>query len=303
VYSDKLLYEIKTHYFREREATILLISAILRAADYELHPCHANAKLAVKKLMEKQSPSFPELVFQQFMRVSSASLPETLLSHQDQLQAVEWTTANLKEQKALLDLLVLIYYHKDRAFCSQMRSKAIIEGLLKNSLGTNQLNRSYFDAEGIQVYHKINHITAVLILEIFYFEDLLNMRTISDLECAEPDSLLGSPEVLLNITELIWQAKSKPGFASGPNAFGVVSLAWGCYCQYLLTLFQEWNATPSAYQSFAESCETSCHAQYLLQYGYSKAHAIQFLCATFGEHGILSAEPNEIAFKVFERLF
>lgn len=286
-----MLHGITSHYYREREATILFISALFRAAGYEHHRYHQKATDAVKTLLGASTP-IQDLVLKQFKAAASQALPLNIES----VEAREWTTANLKEQKASLELMSLIYY--ESAICDGPTALKVITVLLESNLGYKRINIRHYDDEGVQVSARITHLCAVLVVELLNFEQLLGLVAV-DLQTPEVNSLYGSPKMLTGLDKLIWD--SVPKFSGGSCAAGILCMAWASYCQYIVMLLS--TSCPESYTEFftiQSQIHTSArNPQLLFQGGYTRFAGIKFVSHMFGNRGILTSEDNELAYKVF----
>lgn len=134
--------------------------------------------------------------------------------------AAHWTTSNLREQKALLELMVTLYY--DTVKYSGDKSLEMLTILISSGLGSSQRNNSFFDNEANELQQQISHICSVFCVEIMNFEELMNSQYLN----SNPQALSASPDLLLKVTELIWNNVKKMAFFGEPSPHGVVCMAW-----------------------------------------------------------------------------
>lgn len=284
---------MKYFYQMEREATVLLVGSLLRAAGNESNQNYSKAHEYVKRLLDIQ-PLFYNLALAQYQKVATLSVPKAL-EHKSE-DAALWAFHNLNEQRNLLEIQLLAYY--EIVPCNAAQAVKVMKVLLELGLGSNQINRPFFDRSCNEVHNSIRAIATTLSVELLNFETLHGL-TYSGLLNLEKQALVSSPESLEEMNTMIWKHMVSTKQGDDIGGIGVLAMAWACFCQYLVIIFS--NECPPAYhrffrqQSANDSDEQS--PQLLFQFGYSDARGIDFLNQMFDSHSSIVGDSNEIAYK------
>ncbi|KAJ3085558.1 hypothetical protein HK102_014055 [Quaeritorhiza haematococci] len=265
-YDDQLLDAVANHYLEEREATLLLFGALLRASDDESHAYYQQAAQFVSDLLgegattdeeglvvDSLGNAFIDRIIDQFKRLLTKRIPPQIEPHPK--RAVRWARQYLQEQKGLLEILFLTYY--DRVQCTPSRAISLMEMFVESRFALSQANESLFGADVQRLWTEVSHLCVLVALEVMNLEAAADHHAeLSD----EPtgSSFLDAPEEVVKMTNvlgrIVTDRRPPSGGERDVDAHGPVLLGWGSLLQRITGFLENAvgaDGIPCAYQNLA----------------------------------------------------
>lgn len=223
-------------YYGERlfliQALTMLISIATSAEESAQAPC-------LNFYMQRYTRTpLADIAWGQFLDVSKAELPQDINSPEER---EEWVLQNLDEQKALLEMLVMLQY--DLSHCTPERLLTYLNTFAEQQFRGNynslrgETHLSEFQARHEQLVADIGDIGLFLLLSsirLDAFGDIGYQQTFD--KAKNPFNLLFSPEHTPKLLAFFQDIRRKDNVA---EHFGPVMLAWICAVQWGLAFPQQ----------------------------------------------------------------
>ncbi|GAA5946680.1 hypothetical protein JCM3765_000347 [Sporobolomyces pararoseus] len=233
--------------FEERMSIIGVASLLLRILDDgEYHPCYS---LAAEHSSSLLSSTFSSSILSSLVERTSKPLP--LQVRRSANISRYWATQLVLEQKALLELLFLVYYSAD----FKLEGKDIVsvfDTVLKTRWGTQQELVGYMDTETQETVRELGHLYTVLAVEVLNLEVLME-RSESPYPIPAPgDSPLPAsspfhPSTLASLTSIVESLVQLDGERSSP-----ILLGWAFVTSRVTESLMD-RGVPNEYHDFAQS--------------------------------------------------
>ncbi|KAJ3357052.1 hypothetical protein HDU91_005460, partial [Kappamyces sp. JEL0680] len=287
---DELYHQLESFYLQERIASLDLVSAIFRASQDQGHAFYGTAQKVVDGWMEQGD--FQTKVLKKFQKTMETLLDPSLEHFSE--KAAQWTRQNLKEQKAFLEILIMVHY---TVLPDPQDSVQVLETLMDLELGLKQTNRPFFDRMGLELSQQVEDLACILFTEVLNLEVVLDRIDAPHSSLSE--ALFDRPDLIESINKSVWECIENSRSYQDVTGLGVVAIAWACYIQFLLM-----NLTrhcPDAYKElFAVLSNNHPEArstQRLFQFGYQQAAAIDYIGRLVEPASFIHQDSNEIAYK------
>ncbi|KAI9144813.1 nucleoporin subcomplex protein binding to Pom34-domain-containing protein [Paraphysoderma sedebokerense] len=266
-YSSSLLMPIVNHYFSERESVLRMISELFRTADDVGHVYQSAAGSIVEKLCSNDQ--FSNRLFQQFKELVKGKIPKNM--EVSTKMAKRWIVQNLREQKRMLDCLILLHYL--RVPCPPRRAVELIDFFVQNRFGLRQINNRFNDNEAFLLIQRIYYCAVILSIEIFDLETLLLPFTLST--SPKNSSIVDSPNAIIQLGAIFDNIANQPD-----EFFGPPLLLWSLFCCRLDAIMSE-SDCPASYLEVSNCITlekgTNYRAKMAKAYQYNAVDAIVLL--------------------------
>ncbi|GAA5898786.1 Nup188p [Sporobolomyces salmoneus] len=233
--------------FEERMSIIGFVSLLLRILDEdEYHPCHSIAA--------EHGPSFLNSTFAASILsslVERTSKPLPVQIRRSTTLAKYWATQLVLEQKALLELLFLVFYSENY----KLEGKdlvAVLDTVLKTIWGTQQELVGYMVPETQEVVKELGHLYSILAIEVLNLEVLME-RSESPYpipapgETPLPSTSPFHPSHLASLTSIVELLVRLDGERSSP-----ILLGWAFVTSRITESLLD-RGVPNEYHDFAQA--------------------------------------------------
>ena len=203
---------MRNFYCQERIASLNLVSALFKARDDNSHTYYEDARKITDSIVANKfdGVGFKEFAFEQFLGVLKI-VPEG----NDDFKAF-LTKQNLLEQKAHLELLIMVYYHY---YPVPEQSFAVITALSNANFGSSQ-SQEFFDKNCFEIHDQVCGLCCVLFIEMLNLELILD-RLHGGVKSS--NTLFDTPDKLLELHNFIWDKFQ--GLSLNAASAGVVASA------------------------------------------------------------------------------
>ncbi|KAI9279079.1 nucleoporin subcomplex protein binding to Pom34-domain-containing protein [Sporodiniella umbellata] len=204
----ELIMKVIQFYFEERIFLLKCIGSLQRISFEEEHPFNSNANEIVNKLYEDKSDSkfFVNRLLAQCSHNSRSDVPVCI--HMVPGWAAIWSTQNLMEQKALLEIMFLL------TITAPLPPKfifTIVQEFEVNNFGTLHTFGYALDNEGEKLLKQVFSISSLISISIIAIPSL---TLDSKLDIASINSnLIDTPEVIAKTNQIVLHMGSKPEHA------------------------------------------------------------------------------------------
>ncbi|KAI9011158.1 hypothetical protein BC832DRAFT_549845 [Gaertneriomyces semiglobifer] len=227
---ENLVVAVQQQYLDEREETLLALSAIIRAADDDMHPYHEVIRPVASRLFENAEISGRNVLDQLRWSINS-TIPPKIKKNKD--WAIIWAKQLVKEQKLLLQTIFLIYFSltpRTPAFSAET-----VEILIGDfNCGKYQPNESYFDGEARRSARQVVDLCVLLCVLLVSPSSLPGEDEDSQAEEDEipvADAFVEDPQATLSIYKTIENAAMRHTHPEQGDPLGPIMLAWGTHMQ------------------------------------------------------------------------
>ncbi|KAJ3011054.1 UNVERIFIED_CONTAM: hypothetical protein HDU68_001854, partial [Siphonaria sp. JEL0065] len=214
----------------ERTAKLNVVASLVRAKNDDSHPFHDQINSHVAEML---TPATVDNLAKQLKLSLAAKPPSNAVM--DQKLAALWATQNLKEQKALLEILFLAFY--DGLPCDPPRSAVLIETLDSVRFGLNQPNSSLFDETAHLLWKEVSHLCILVSLTLLDLEQisasLTNTNSTMDGEEEVVPTLAHYTNHLYEISKLLAKYSAVTNLSEGA-VISPLLLAWGSLLQSIV---------------------------------------------------------------------
>ncbi|GAA5836692.1 hypothetical protein JCM3766R1_006993 [Sporobolomyces carnicolor] len=233
--------------FEERMSIIGVVSLLLRILDDgESHPCHSIAAEHAPSLL---ASTFAASILASLIERTSKPLPVHI--RRSTTLARYWTTQLVLEQKALLELLFLVYYSEDFKL-EAADVVSVFDAVLKTRWGTQQELAGYLEGESQEVVQEIGHLYTILAVEVLNLEVLME-RADSPYpipapgESALPSTSPFHPSQLASLTSIVESLVQLDGERASP-----ILLGWAFVTSRVTESLLD-RGVPNEYHAFAQA--------------------------------------------------
>ncbi|KAL8276623.1 hypothetical protein RQP46_010972 [Phenoliferia psychrophenolica] len=278
---EKLVEEdwdtITASVFEERMAVLGIVTLLLRANDEPEHPCY---DLAVQVFPSIFTPELVPSLLGSFVRRTSQPLPDTIRS--TPVHALFWAKQLIREQKAILDLVFLIYYYDSPDAPGVV---GLLDAIAATKWGQRQESFGYFDSETKSVVREIGDLLSLLAIESLD----LDLAVATDHPVPAPVEAGLAPTSVYHPVQLqaISDAIETLVQSDGPRAAPVL-LGWAYVLSRVTASLLE-RGVPDSYKTIATATLRIENAQPLFQ-AYA-AHALAPSSALFATLLALVTSP------------
>ncbi|KAI5479662.1 nucleoporin [Pseudohyphozyma bogoriensis] len=242
---------VTAYLFEERLAVLGLVSLLLRCRDDPAHPVHA---LSLTLLPDILTPTFPTTLLTSFQTRCSTPLPSAVRSSSTHSQF--WTKSLLREQKALLELVFLVFYSPLPPDAAVLQ--VVLDVVQATQWGQRQENFGYFDAETKALVKEVGDLLAVIVVESLNLEEAVALFSSSSSSSASspipkpgdpdpPTTSIYHPSNLASLNDRITTLAQADPVRSSPLVLG-----WAFHLSLLTNSFTT-HGVPPSYHSFASS--------------------------------------------------
>ncbi|KAJ3122894.1 hypothetical protein HK100_011797 [Physocladia obscura] len=272
-------------YSEERCALLQSLAALIRAAQDDLHPYQSIIGLFISEIT--QSESFVKNILQQFMAKITARIP-TFLEQQNR-RAVMWATQNMREQKALLELLFLVYY--DELVCDTDQAVEIISKIDSVRFGLKQPNSPLFEDEGHLLWKDVVHLCVLICLAVLNLEQITGQDDGMETEIA----LVKYPNHMVTLTKLFANYLSATNPSEG-QVFSPLILCWSC-------ILQKISENAEAVQNLKDNGISATKASQSFIKSADSLGVFEYIEASIKSYAVLKNNPIILGYKsVFKGL-
>lgn len=281
-YGDELLEAVTGYYLADREALLLLVESIIKAAQDPQHMHHDPCQEILSTLLQKHS--LEQTLHTQLKAALAAPVPKRFQGNPK--YAALWATHLLKEQRGLLQILIMLYY--EQVSCTGSSVATLMETLAASRFGNDQMNGSYFDESAEPLLGQISHQVLVLCTEMLNLEELLGGDAIESLGELPGGTLLQSPALLESVNALFWKGlyrpvDSRPAYRNS----GPLAILWATFTQRVVSLLEV--SCPPGYEDiFKKWSEPNAQGQFvpqlLLQNAFTDLGGFQGLLKDLESH-------------------
>ncbi|GAA5938294.1 uncharacterized protein JCM15063_000694 [Sporobolomyces koalae] len=153
--------------FEERMSVIGVVSLLLRIYEDEGHPCHALAATHVPTVL---AATFPATILRSLVARTTRTLP--LPVRRSATLSRYWATQFVLEQKALLELLFLVYYSPSfRIEGSHIVD--VMNTVIKTKWSSQQELSGFMDQEAQETLRECAQLATILAVEVLNLEDIM----------------------------------------------------------------------------------------------------------------------------------
>lgn len=191
----ELLMNIVSFYFEDRISLLECIGSLQRIAIDQDHPYSAIALDTLDKIIDGGSttPLYQRL-FTQYSSLVHSNVPNRTYSFPG--WAGVWAKQNIKEQKALLEIIFL--FSLTNPFTPKF-ILSIIREFEADCFGVIQASGYALDDEGIQLREKVTYIATLIAIHIIVSPDL----TMHSKLTANGTTLLDTPDIITKINQIV----------------------------------------------------------------------------------------------------
>jgi hypothetical protein len=191
----ELLMFVVSFYFEDRISLLECISSLQRIALDQDHPYAAIASVTIDKMCDESSatPLYQRL-FTQYSNLVRSSVPKRTYSFPG--WAGIWAKQNLKEQKALLEIVFLF------SLTNNFKPKlilSVIQEFEADCFGVIQAFGYALDEEGLSLREKVTYICTLLAVNLVVSPEL----TIDTKLTPNGQNLLNTPDIITKINQVV----------------------------------------------------------------------------------------------------
>ncbi|KAJ3000393.1 hypothetical protein HDV02_005753 [Globomyces sp. JEL0801] len=275
--SDQTILEYATQfYYQERLATIDLLTALFRfRTDSTCFIANEIDQICIDIMNKDGNHRLQQKALSTFTALVNKTMPLKVQLASE--SAAEWCIQNLREQKALLELQIMLYYTE---YPTAVESQNVLKSLLSVKIGFMQVNRPFFDKTGNALFQEICDLCSILMTEVLNFEILFERITPSSSDSSKLETIFDDSTILQSLDNEIWTSfDDYHSNGDDPVPSSVLAIAWASYTQLVSILLS--HRCPAQYTDFfeqiAQSYAESRTPQRLFQFGYSDAKALDYL--------------------------
>ncbi|GAA5936020.1 hypothetical protein JCM1841_002719 [Sporobolomyces salmonicolor] len=238
---DDEWFNLTAWVFEERMAVIGTVALLLRTHEDPNHPCF---DLASKLLPSILSDSFTSFLLAGVSQRASQTLPKPVRHSRQQYSF--WTKQLVQEQKALLEVLFLVYYAPRPADGPEL--VRLLETIRTTEWGSRQELFGYFDAETIAAVKEVEGLFTILAVEALNLENAMEQDYPIPPPGGEPleATSVFHPDNLRKVYEAVEALVSSDSVRASPLLLG-----WAFLLSKVTASLLE-RGVPDAYHSFAE---------------------------------------------------
>ncbi|BGP30898.1 hypothetical protein JCM10296v2_002658 [Rhodotorula toruloides] len=227
--------------FEERMAVIGIIALLLRTHDDTTHPCYDLASTLLPSIL---SDAFTSTLLSAFASRTSQSLPEAV--RVSPTHSLFWTKQLVREQKALLELVFLVYYSPRPADGPELAR--VLDTIKSTEWGQRQELFGYFDAETQGMQKELAELLTLIAIEAMNLESAMEQEYpigAPGEQGVDPKSTF-APAHLIKINEAVETLLRLDSERSSPILIG-----WAFLLSKVTTSLLE-RGVPESYHDFAE---------------------------------------------------
>lgn len=236
VFNDDLLDAVTAFYYEERVALVNTVSLLLRVNEDDIHPYREESHNCVLQLCPPdQDNTFADKILAQFIAKAKQPVPGYIADSSSRRSAA-WTKQSLHEQKALLELLFLLYYNI--IVPAPDRIIILVRDFRDINFGQNQACASHLpgDSETRALHQQITALCTLIAVEILNLESLMVDVILPDRPAGE--QLLDSPDQILDLIDIMELLRVDSTTGESPHVAPLL-LAWACYLHRLCNFIDE----------------------------------------------------------------
>ncbi|CEP07058.1 hypothetical protein [Parasitella parasitica] len=228
----QLMMNIINGYFEDRLSLLACIGSLKRISIDQDHPYTGIANDTINKLRQNESSdAYIEQLFSQYAKLIRSNAPSRAVLFNG--WSLVWAKQNLKEQKALLEIIFLFTLTD---LVSPKLVFSIIQEFEADCFGYYQAFSYLLDDEGVQLRQKVTHICMLLSANIIV-PSYLKVGTQLGTLAAEK-SLLDSPEYIAKINQIACYMGDRPEQS-------VFLLAWSFFLTCADSAMNDEDSTPA----------------------------------------------------------
>ncbi|GAA5873343.1 hypothetical protein JCM1840_000031 [Sporobolomyces johnsonii] len=239
--NDDEWFNVTAWVFEERMAVIGTVALLLRTHEDPNHPCFDLASKLIPSIL---SDSFTSSLLAGVSQRASQTLPKPVRHSRQQYSF--WTKQLVQEQKALLEVLFLVYYAPRPA--DGLELARLLETIRTTEWGSRQELFGYFDAETLAAVKEVEGLFTILAVEALNLESAMEQDYPIPAPGGEPveEASVFHPDNLRKINEAVEALVSSDSERASPLLLG-----WAFLLSKVTASLLE-RGVPDAYHSFAE---------------------------------------------------
>ncbi|GAA6014140.1 hypothetical protein JCM10207_006110 [Rhodosporidiobolus poonsookiae] len=228
--------------FEERMAVMGVVGLLLRTYDDPSHPVH---ELSMSLLPQILSADYPSSLLAAYVARTTTPLPDAVRT--SPTHSPFWTARLLLEQKALLELVFLVFYSPQPAEGADLA--AVLDAISKTTFGERQELFGYFDDDAQRTVREIGDLLTVLAVEAMNLESLMELEYPIGApgEADVPTTSLFHPKHLAAVNEAVEAVVRVDGERASP-----ILLGWAFVLSKVTNALLE-RGVPEAYHAWAET--------------------------------------------------
>ncbi|BGP61149.1 hypothetical protein NBRC10512v2_002466 [Rhodotorula toruloides] len=227
--------------FEERMAVIGIVALLLRTHDDTTHPCYDLASTLLPSIL---SDTFTSTLLSAFASRTSQSLPEAVRA--SPTHSLFWTKQLVREQKALLEIIFLVYYSPRPADGPELAR--VLDTIKSTEWGQRQELFGYFDAETQGIQKELADLLTLVAIEAMNLESAMEQEHpigAPGEQGVDPKSIF-APAHLIKANEAVEALVRLDTERSSP-----VLIGWAFLLSKVTTSLLE-RGVPESYHDFAE---------------------------------------------------
>ncbi|KAL1921256.1 uncharacterized protein VTP21DRAFT_10972 [Calcarisporiella thermophila] len=192
-YDQQFMQYFVSFYFLERKYLLSTVWLLLCISDEEDSPYYSVARDIVDRLRERTD--FGDRIVAQFRRKILEKIPTNF---EGNLFSPLWIKHSLQEQRALLDILFILYYVHEHPSATTVKS--LIELFEEVNFGQKQLHITSFDSECHSTSAQIITLCIVLTVEVINVE---GVHSLNFSEAPSAERLVYSPDHIMQVNTIM----------------------------------------------------------------------------------------------------
>ncbi|KAG0168528.1 hypothetical protein DFQ30_004626 [Apophysomyces sp. BC1015] len=231
-----LIMRVTAYYHDDRVALLQCIASLLRISYVETHPYNRIACDKVETIQNntKNGKIFVDRLFAQLSALVRSSVPSQFYTFT--AWANTWAKQNLKEQKAILEIMFLI--HLKTVYPATL-SLSIFQEFEASNFGAQQEFGYVLDKDGDALRTEVSHLCVLVAVQSLNLTSLKNGHALQD-DPVDQD-VFDSPDVIVKINEVM-------AFLGESSEHAVVLLSWSYFLGSLDYMLAE-QGYPTRYTS------------------------------------------------------
>ncbi|KAF7721290.1 hypothetical protein EC973_004966 [Apophysomyces ossiformis] len=212
-----LLMRVTAYYHDDRIALLQCIASLLRISYIESHPYNHIANDNVETIQNnvKNGKTFIDRLLAQLSALVRTQVPSQFYTFTS--WAIIWAKQNLKEQKALLEIIFLVHL---KTLCPASLALSLLQEFEASSFGMRQEFGYVLDKEGDVLRSEVSNLCILVAVQSL---NLARLRSVDVLQQqAEDNDVLDSPDTIVKINEVL-------AFLGESSEHSVILLAWSYF--------------------------------------------------------------------------
>ncbi|KAI9488711.1 nucleoporin subcomplex protein binding to Pom34-domain-containing protein [Zychaea mexicana] len=210
---EHTLVRLTEFYNEDRIALLQCIASLLRiAGGQDDHVFVSIAQDTVKQIVNDE---FAERLLKQLKERVRAPIPSQ--HNTSTWQANEWAKQNLREQRGLLEVLLLIYYFKP---CPPKYALALLQEFEASSFGQQQAFGHVLDNDGMYLRDQVSHLGVLLSVES------LNLDSFQSSPAAATTTTIRGEHSLYTKPDIVYKMCNVVAYLGEQPEHSVFLLAW-----------------------------------------------------------------------------